>query len=68
MNSTINLVNGKLIETKIETIEHEPLVYLENLEAQKADMIAGRDNYLLEVNYNIDEIQSKITSIQNLLK
>lgn len=67
MATTLTINGDKIVETKTEVIEHNPVTLLENLEAQKANLIAGRDTYLNEINGNIAVIDTKIQTIQNLL-
>lgn len=67
MTTTLTINGDKIVETKTEVIEHNPVTLLENLEAQKANLISGRDAYLTEINGNIAEIETKIQTIQNLL-
>lgn len=67
METTLQLTNGKIIETNIEIMEHDPQVLLATLEAQKASVVEGRDQYLSSVNAQIDVLETKILTIKNLL-
>jgi len=67
METTIELINGEIVETTTTVQKHDPQTYLSNLEAEKNNIIAGRDSHLLEVNARIDTIQQKINSITELL-
>lgn len=65
--TTFTLENGKIVETTINAIIHDPQTYLGNLESEKQNTIVGRDNYLADVNGRIATIQSKIDQINNLI-
>lgn len=65
--TTIELINGKIVETTTIVKEHDPQTYLANLEGEKQNTIVGRDNNLAEVNSRITTMQSKIDQINNLL-
>ena len=67
MATTLTINGDKIVETRTEVIEHNPVNLLENLETQKANLISGRDTYLTEVNGSISAIETKIQTIQNLL-
>ena len=64
---TIELTNGKIIETTTTIVEHYPAEILARLEYELESTIAGRDAYVEQVNANIQIIQNKISQINNLV-
>lgn len=66
-NSKFELKDGKVVEISTNEIEHNPQELLASLIAIKESRVAGRDKYLLEVNEVIDDIQSKIDSINEII-
>lgn len=68
MKKTIQLINGKIIETTTEIVEHDPQTLLNDYQAKLEETVKGRDNYLEEVNARIESLQNQIEIIENILK
>jgi len=66
MTRTYQLVQGKIIETTTEVREHDPEKLLAALNAQKADIEAGKESYLADVNARIASIEDIINTINSL--
>lgn len=65
--NTIELINGKIIETTTTVVEHYPAEILSRLEYELASIIDGRDEYLGKVNANIETIENKIKQVKELM-
>jgi len=54
-------------ETTTTVVEHDLESLVNRLQIDLANMIAGRDEYLSTVNANIEALQNKINTLNNLL-
>jgi len=54
-------------ETTTTVVEHDLESLVNRLQIDLTNMIAGRDEYLSTVNANIEALQTKINTLNNLL-
>jgi hypothetical protein len=54
-------------ETTTTVVEHDLQSLINRLQIDLTNMIAGRDEYLSTVNANIEALQTKINTLNNLL-
>jgi len=54
-------------ETTTTIVEHDLQSLINRLQSDMTNMIAGRDEYLSTVNANIEALQTKINTLNNLL-
>ena len=54
-------------ETTTTVVEHDLQSLINRLQIDMTNMIAGRDEYLSTVNANIQALQTKINTLNNLL-
>ncbi len=58
---------GIVRETTTIVVEHDLQSLISSLQSELTSMIAGRDEYLSTVNANIEAVQTKINTLNNLI-
>lgn len=58
---------GIVMETTTIVVEHDLQSLISSLQSELTSMIAGRDEYLSTVNANIEAVQTKINTLNNLI-
>jgi len=61
------LKDGKIIETTTSEVEHDPQQLLQNLLAEKTTKQEGLNQYVQQVNEDLEKLEEKIQEIQHLL-
>ena len=67
METTYILQEGKIIEVTTTEVEHDPIGIIDLLQAQIVEKEKGRDDYIAQVNADIDVLKDKIDAIQKVL-
>lgn len=67
METTYILQEGKIVEVTTTEVEHDPIGIIDLLQAQIVEKENGRDDYIAQVNADIDLLKDKIDAIQKVL-
>lgn len=67
METTYILQKGKIVEVTTTEVEHDPIGIIDLLQAQIVEKEKGRDDYIAQVNADIDLLKDKIDAIQKVL-
>lgn len=67
METTYILQKGKIVEVTTTEVEHDQIGIIDLLQAQIVEKEKGRDDYIAQVNADIDLLKDKIDAIQKVL-